>query len=135
VDYLQLVTGGGRGQDSNREQEVSGAAAAFKRLARELDIPIIAPSQLTDDGKLRESRAIGQHADGVWKIEQAEEQDEGERGNVEAMKLHIIKNRNGPRGVSVNLTFLKMFTRFESAAKVSDEDLPEQVTKCEPPPE
>jgi len=130
VDYLQLVTGGGRGQDANREQEVSGAAAALKRLAKELNVPVLAPSQLTDDGKLRESRAIGQHADGVWKLEPEEEQ-EGDRDVVDAVKLRIVKNRNGPRGVCVNLTFLKTFTRFESAARVDTEE----ISKGEPPPE
>lgn len=132
VDYLQLVTGGSQRQDSNREQEVSGAAAALKRLAKELNVPVVAPSQLTDDGKLRESRAIGQHADGVWKLEQEEDDESKRNPEADAIRLLILKNRNGPRGVCVNLTFLKTFTRFESAAKVVDAEDP---TKGEPPPE
>lgn len=122
VDYLQLVTGGAKGKDANREQEISGVAAALKRLAKELDLPIVAPSQLTDDGKLRESRAIGQHADLILKLaSQAGENDNRECG--EPVDIFIEKNRNGPSKVTVHLTFLKEFTRFESASKVSDEDV------------
>lgn len=119
VDYLQLVTGGGNGRDSNREQEISGVAASLKRLAKELRLPIVAPSQLTDEGKLRESRAIGQHADLILKLEP---QGEQENGDVQAMGVFVEKNRNGPSKVTVNLTFLKQFTRFESAAKVEETD-------------
>ena len=123
VDYLQLVTGGGKGKDANREQEISGVAAALKRLAKELDLPIVAPSQLTDDGKLRESRAIGQHADMILKMTaQTNENENYENG--EPVDIFIEKNRNGPSKVTVHLTFLKQFTRFESAAKVSDTDIP-----------
>jgi len=122
VDYLQLVTGGGGG-DQSREQEVSGVAMALKRLAKELDIPVVAPSQMNDDGKLRESRAIGQHADLIMKMKSVAKEDENcEHG--EPVDVFIEKNRNGPSHVTVHLTFLKEFTRFESAAKVSDEDMP-----------
>jgi len=121
VDYLQLVTGGARGRDANREQEVSGCAAAFKRAAKELRVPFLVPSQVTETAhgvqQLRESKAIGQHADGVWMLE------EGEGGTVDAgpVSLWVRKNRNGPRNVRVELTFLKCFTRFESAAKVPED--------------
>lgn len=122
VDYLQLVTNGGKSKDHNREQEVSGVAASLKRLAKELNLPIVAPSQLTDDGKLRESRAIGQHADLILKlIPQTNENEDPENG--EQVDVFIEKNRNGPSKVTVHLTFLKMFTRFESAGKVSDTDV------------
>lgn len=124
VDYLQLVTGGAKGRDYNREQEISGVAAALKRLAKELNLPVVAPSQLTDDGKLRESRAIGQHADLVLKMtSKAGEDDDCSQG--EPVDVFIEKNRNGPSHVTVKLTFLKKWTRFESAAKVDDGDVPE----------
>jgi len=124
VDYLQLVTGGAKGRDYNREQEISGVASALKRLAKELNIPVVAPSQLTDDGKLRESRAIGQHADLVLKMtSKATEGDDCSQG--EPVDVFIEKNRNGPSHVTVKLTFLKKWTRFETAAKVSDADVPE----------
>jgi replicative DNA helicase len=117
VDYLQLVTGGGTSKETNREQEVSGVAAALKRLAKELGVPVVAPSQLTDDGKLRESRAIGQHADLIIKL--TSEANEGEEVSEEGERVEafIEKNRNGPSKVSAHLVFLKQYTRFESAAK------------------
>ena len=124
VDYLQLLSDGGRRRDQNREQEVSNIAASLKRLAKELDVPVLTPSQLTDDGKLRESRAIGQHADGIW-IMSAEATKAGEPAKpTQDVSLYINKNRNGPRGVTVNLVFLSQYTRFESASRVSDEDVP-----------
>lgn len=123
VDYLQLVTGGGRGKDANREQEISGVAASLKRLAKELNIPVVAPSQLTDDGKLRESRAIGQHADLILKLNPHEVQ-EGYEYDAQPVDVFVEKNRNGPSKVTVHLTFMKQFTRFESAAKVTDGDIP-----------
>lgn len=119
VDYIQRVRGR-TNKEQNREQEISMISRTLKATAMELRIPCIAPSQLNDDGKLRESRAIGQDADGVWMLER------GEDGNEvsEPINLWIRKNRNGPRDVCVNLTFLKCFTRFESASKISDCDVP-----------
>jgi len=117
IDYLQLLSavGGGRKVES-RQQEVTDISRGIKAIARELEIPVLALSQLNDDGKLRESRAIGQDADGIWILKRDEEADEDG-----AVILDVAKNRNGPVG-AVNLYFHKLFTRFESAAKVSDND-------------
>jgi replicative DNA helicase len=79
---------------------------------------------------LRESGAIEQDADLVgllYKPSSGDDEDAagggGEEHDAVAVNLLIAKQRNGPTG-DVNLTFLKSFTRFESAAKVSDDDVP-----------
>lgn len=115
VDYIQRLSGKG----DNREQEIAGISSGLKSLAMELDCCVIALSQLNDDGKLRESRAIGQDADSVWKL-----QNEGERQpQIQPVNLMIEKCRDGEVG-KVNLTFLKTITRFECVSKISDEDVP-----------
>lgn len=120
VDYIQLLSGVG----DNREQEISSISKGIKAMAMELDLPVLALSQLTDDGKLRESRAIGQDADTVWKLE-----NDGEwQSDTQPIMLRVEKCRDGATG-KVNLTFLKTFTKFESASKVSDEDVPERGGK------
>lgn len=120
LDYLQLLSGGGPSRRAeNRQQEVSEISRNVKVMAKEMHIPIIALSQLNDDGKLRESRAIGQDADCVWVIQK------GAGANDDAsaipVELQIRKQRNGATG-RIPLTFLKNFTRFESAAKVDDSE-------------
>lgn len=115
VDYLQLVSH----PADNREQEVAAISKAVKSMAMELNIPVLALSQLNDEGRMRESRAIGQDADSVWKIEL-----DGERQpKDQPVKLRVDKNRNGPTG-TVNLMFRKTFTRFESRSKIQDADIP-----------
>lgn len=128
VDYIQLIGSSGNRRDQNREQEVSEISRGLKAMAMELRVPVLALSQLNDDGKLRESRAIGQDADNVWLIEPAEDADQnsskkGEE-NIQAMAIKLKKQRNGPTG-KIHVTFLKCFTRFEGASKVRDEDIPE----------
>jgi len=112
VDYLQLVTAPEVRKNDNREQEVSHIASSFKAAAKELKVPFLTLSQLNDDGKLRESRAIGQHADGIWVLDN----DEKVEGLVH---LVVRKQRNGPTG-KIPLTFRKEYTRFEQAAKEQD---------------
>jgi replicative DNA helicase len=116
VDYLHLLNAsGGARKPDNREQEISDIANGMKQMAKELDVPVIVLSQLNDEGKLRESRAIGQHADNVWMLEENEQ------------KEHVLvfkKQRSGPRDVVVRLTFRAEFTRFEDASSVSDNDVP-----------
>lgn len=110
IDYLQLMTGA-TGKDTSREQEVAAISRGIKQMATEFQIPVIVLSQLNDDGKLRESRAIGQDADAVWVLK-TESQD----GDVAAVSLDIRKQREGPAPSVVKLTFLKSIVRFESAA-------------------
>ena len=118
VDYLQIVSDANK---DSREQEVTAVSKGAKAIAMELNIPVIVLSQLNDDGKLKESRAIGEVADSVWKLT-----TEGERQpQVQPVTLVIEKNRNGAIG-KVDLTFMKQYTRFESTAKISDEGFTEE---------
>lgn len=114
IDYLQLLTAPGK-RDQNREQEVASISRGIKLMASEFDVPVIALSQLNDDGKLRESRAIGQDADCIWALKAREDQDQ--HGEATAVDLEIRKQRDGQAPATVNLTFFKQFVRFESAAK------------------
>jgi len=123
VDYLQLVSGGG-GRNDNRQQEISNISRGLKALAKELDIPVIALSQLSRAPEqrtesheprlsdLRESGSIEQDADLVafiFREEMYKETDE----NKGVADLIIGKQRNGPTG-RIKLAFLKEFTRFEN---------------------
>ena len=109
VDYIQLLAGVG----SNREQQIASVGRGLKSIASELEIPVIGLSQLNDDGQLRESRAIGQDADSVWKLEN----DGAWQPETQSVILRVEKCRDGETG-SVPLTFLKTFTRFENQSKV-----------------
>ncbi len=122
VDYLQLVRG--RGRYENRTQEISDISRSLKSLAKELDLPLIAISQLsrapeTRGGDrrpqlsdLRESGAIEQDADVVAFLyrEEVYKPNDENRGRA---TLIIGKQRNGPIG-DVDLVFLKEYTRFEN---------------------
>lgn len=108
VDYLQLIQGTG----DNREQQVADVAQGCKHMAMELDCPVLALSQLTDEGKLRESRAIGQHADTIWKL-----RNKGEwQPVIQPVEVLIEKCREGATG-TVELIFEKCYTRFVNAPK------------------
>ncbi len=135
VDYLQLMRG--RGDEGSREQEISNISRSLKALAKELQVPVIALSQLnraveTRPGKekrpmladLRESGAIEQDADVILFIYRDEVYNKcecpydgeclcGQRGKAEVI---IGKQRNGPIG-KVDLTFVNRYTRFENAEK------------------
>lgn len=129
VDYLQLMQG--PGEMENRQQEISFISRSLKGLARELEVPVVALSQLsrapeqrTGENKrpqlsdLRESGAIEQDADVVMFIYRPEVYEQGttdKDGNSLEGRAEIIigKQRNGPIG-KVDLYFNKAFTRFES---------------------
>ncbi|HKD43737.1 MAG TPA: replicative DNA helicase [Myxococcaceae bacterium] len=126
VDYLQLMHQTGKVE--NRQLEVSEISRSLKALAKELDIPILALSQLNRKieerrgGKpmlsdLRESGAIEQDADVVMFIHRDDEGDmqPAEHAAIE-VELIVAKQRNGPIG-SIDLVFLSEYTRFESRAK------------------
>ncbi len=141
IDYLQLLNSTSR-RAENRQQEIADISGGIKALAKELAVPIIVLSQLNRDvekraGKdakprlsdLRESGAIEQDADLVGLLyREKETEDGGDDANETEqdaipVNLCIAKQRNGPIG-EVKLTFLKNYTRFESAAKVALEDVP-----------
>jgi replicative DNA helicase len=125
VDYLQLMSGSSKRSES-RQQEVSQISRELKALAKEMKVPVIALSQLsrapearTDHrpqlADLRESGAIEQDADVVAFIYREEQYNRTEE-NEGTAEIILAKQRNGPTG-SVNLAFLKEFTRFENMWK------------------
>src|SRR6202012_1421740 len=121
----------------NRQQEIAEISSGIKALAKELNVPVIVLSQLNRElekdksrkprlSDLRESGAIEQDADLVgllYKPDAGDEENPADDGDGVPVNLLIAKQRNGPTG-DVQLTFLKPYTRFESAAKFSDEDVP-----------
>jgi len=124
VDYLQLMRGSAKIE--NRQQEISEISRSLKALARELSIPVIAISQLsravemrTDHrpllSDLRESGAIEQDADVVVLILR-EEYYNPTSTNQGVAEVIIAKQRNGPVG-SMNLSFIKEYTRFDNLAQ------------------
>ena len=140
IDYLQLLNSTSRRSD-NRQQEIADISNGIKALAKELNVPVIVLSQLNRElekdrnrkprlSDLRESGAIEQDADLVgllYKASTGEDEDGGAPEQEAAgVNLYIAKQRNGPTG-DVNLTFMRSYTRFESAAKVSAEDLPQDI--------
>ena len=142
IDYLQLLHSTARRVD-NRQQEISDISGGIKALAKELEVPVIVLSQLNRDverdksrkprlADLRESGAIEQDADLVGLLYKADSndpskpaRDDDDEVEQEALPVNLLiaKQRNGPTG-DVYLTFRKPYTRFESAAKVSDADVP-----------
>ena len=122
IDYLQLINGTGRGgSEFSRQQEISDISRSLKGLARELDVPVIALSQLSRAvesrvdkrpmlSDLRESGAIEQDADIVAFLYR-EEYYIPETENKGITELIIGKHRNGATG-TVKLNFLSEFTKF-----------------------
>ncbi len=126
IDYIQLMSSGREGE--NRATEISEISRSIKSLAKELQVPIIALSQLSrkveerNDKRplmsdLRESGAIEQDADIILMMYREEyyKPDTQDKGTAEAI---IGKHRNGPVG-TVRLTFLGEYTRFENHASGS----------------
>lgn len=127
IDYLQLMTAGGESARGNREQEISTISRSLKSIAKELNVPVIALSQLsraveTRGGDkrpqlsdLRESGAIEQDADMVLFIHRPEyygfTQDAEGNSTAGVAEIIIAKHRNGAVG-SVNLRFIDRLAKF-----------------------
>jgi len=126
VDYLQLMAGGSRRYE-NRTQEVSAISRGLKALAKELNVPVVALSQLSRAPEsrggdhrpqlsdLRESGSIEQDADVVAFIFREEVYKQDDPALEGIAEIIIAKQRNGPTG-RVKMAFLKNSTRFESMA-------------------
>lgn len=125
VDYLQLMQT--RGHTESRQQEISGITRSLKALAKELNVPVIALSQLSRAveqrkpprpqlSDLRESGAIEQDADVVALIYRDDVYNPEDSSDKGVAEINIAKQRNGPTGV-VRLAFRGEFTRFENLAE------------------
>lgn len=135
IDYMQLMTAQVRRTD-NRQQEVSEISRGCKALAKDLKVPVVVLSQLKrtseDRGPtskpklsdLRESGSIEQDADVVALMSPDKTDEHDRHGEAIPIDLEIAKNRNGPTGM-VRLVFLRGCTRFEDAARVQADDVPQ----------
>ena len=125
IDYIQLIQGSKVSEAQGRVQEISNITRGLKSLAKELNVPILALSQLSraveqrEDKRpiladLRESGSIEQDADVILFIYRDEvyRPDSPDKGTAEII---ISKQRNGPTG-TVRLTFLGKYTKFENYA-------------------
>ncbi len=125
VDYLQLMSGGASSE--NRQLEVSAISRGLKILARELEVPVVALSQLSRQlesradkrptlADLRESGSLEQDADVVMFLYRDEiyNPETADRGMAEVI---LAKHRNGPTG-KVQLSFLEQYTKFVNMARV-----------------
>ena len=135
VDYLQLMSGEYGKSSGNREQEIASISRSLKAIAKELNVPVIALSQLsraveTRGGDkrpvlsdLRESGSIEQDADMVLFIYRADRYDitEDEEGNLTAGIAEVLlrKNRNGPTG-KVKLKFIERFAKFADMSSIDE---------------
>jgi replicative DNA helicase len=123
IDYLQLMTG--RGRAENRQTEVAEISRGLKILARELEVPVVALSQLSRNlesrqdktpmlSDLRESGSLEQDADVVlFLYRESEYNDEVAIDRADDALVDVAKHRNGPTG-KANLLFLKQYARFEN---------------------
>lgn len=129
IDYIQLMKG--RGSAERREQEISEISRSLKGLAKELDIPVIALSQLNrlveqrkppipNLADLRESGAIEQDADVILFLYRDEYYNRDKSDNKGIAEVHIAKQRNGISGIAVKLSFISKYTRFEDYSERYD---------------
>lgn len=133
VDYLQLMKG--KGSFERREQEISDISRSLKALAKELNVPVVAVSQLNRSveqrrppkpilADLRESGAIEQDADVILFLYRNEIYNkDAKKGEAEVI---VAKQRNGPTGI-VNLTFISNCTRFLNRTDRGYQDVEEEA--------
>ena len=130
IDYLQLMQGQRRLNEQNRQQEISEISRNLKALAREMDVPILALSQLSRSvemradkkpqlSDLRESGSLEQDADIVMFLYRDEYYNRDESDNQNIAELIIAKNRNGPT-TSIRLQFQKEIMHFRDLTREVD---------------
>ncbi len=130
IDYLQLMSGGGRNKNISRQQEISDISRSLKALARELDCPVVALSQLSREvekredkrpilSDLRESGAIEQDADVVMFLYRDEYYNKDASNKKGITELIIGKQRNGPT-CTVELKWLGQYTKFANLEYVKE---------------
>ena len=130
IDYLQLMSGSGKGGNDNRQQEISEISRSLKALAREMHAPVVALSQLsracetrTDHrpmlSDLRESGAIEQDADVVMFLYR-DDYDNKDTEHPNEAEVIIAKQRNGPIG-TVTLIWKPEYTKFVNATRPQGE--------------
>ena len=100
VDYIQLVTLGDS-KDKPRHEQVAEVTRTLKQISKRYGCPVLTASQLNDDGKVRESRAISHDADVLLKI------------SDDTQSIFVAKNRNGERGATLQLALNGALQRFE----------------------
>jgi replicative DNA helicase len=106
LDYIQLVDSSGQRKNETRQEVVAQVSRSAKGLASELNCVVIGLSQLNDDGKLRESRAIGQDANALISVDATE----GD-GRI----LSIVAQRSGASGVDCEVDWMPTTTTFQTA--------------------
>lgn len=131
IDYLQLMEGR-RTSGDNRVQEISEISRALKQLARELNVPVIALSQLSRNvesrspqipklSDLRESGSIEQDADVVLMLYR-EDREKPDTPNKQIVEVIVAKHRNGPLG-KASLYFEERSTTFKSLERIHDDQM------------
>ena len=106
----------------SREQQVAVMGQAFRALCSEVDVPVIVISQVNDDGKLRESRAVGHAAHAIMLLE---EMDPSNNGPERELRLKIERARSMPRG-EYPILFEVLFSRMSDGKHSTEKKEPEQ---------
>jgi replicative DNA helicase len=106
LDYIQLIDASGQRKSETRQEAVAQVSRSAKRLAAELNCVVIGLSQLNDDGKLRESRAIGQDANAIIAVESPKD-----GGRV----LRVVAQRSGASGVECAVDWMPSLTKFATS--------------------
>lgn len=114
VDYLQLMDPDTRRREGTREQEVNEIGKGLRALSKSANVHVLALSQENDDGRLRESRALEQHANNILKLRRESDPPAGEP--CEQMTLVIEKQRGGMRNAQLPLVYKRATTSFMDEA-------------------
>jgi replicative DNA helicase len=120
IDYLQLIEWSTGRKGETRQEIVAQISRTCKKLASQLRCVLIGLSQLNEDGKLRESRAIGQDANVILGVEKRDDK---------SRVIRIVDQRNGPSEIDINATWLPWCTTFEDPTEPEEENGFVQIAK------